>query len=154
MATQPGLYQSPAASSKDWLSRNWKWVIPVALLVIALCVVAFIGAILLIVETSFQHSDCYIQALTRATASPQVIEKIGQPLKAAWLASGSINISGPTGNADISIPVSGPRGKGTLYVVAKKNAGKWNFETLQVEIEGQSERIDLLKSEVPLPTEN
>jgi hypothetical protein len=52
------------------------------------------------------------------------------------LVLGNINISGPSGNANISlpVPVSGPGGKGTLYVVAKKTAGGRNFETSQVEV--------------------
>lgn len=108
----------------------------------------FAGAIFFVVETSFQHSDFYPAALARARANPQVIEKIGQPLTAGWMTTGSVNTSGPTGNADIAIPVSGPKGKGTLYVVAKKSAGIWKFETLQVAVVGEEERIDLLAAEV------
>jgi len=106
---------------------------------------SFVGGVLFLVESSFQHSDFYTQALARARANPQVAEKIGQPLKAGWLASGNINSSGPSGDANISIPLSGPQGKGTLYVVAKKSAGVWELETLQVEIAGEAERIDLLQ---------
>jgi len=152
MATQPGLYQS--ALPPNWLSRNWKWVVPVGLVTLLLLLAAFVGSIFLIVETSFQHSECYVQALTRARANEQVAEKIGRPLTAGWLASGNVNVSGPSGNADIAIPISGPRGKGTIYVVAKKSAGEWSFQTLQVEIQGDPQRIDLLKTEATAPTEN
>jgi hypothetical protein len=146
METQPGIYQTPAPPP-NWISRSWKWLIPVAVVGFILLAVGFVSGILLIVETSFRHSDCYTQALARASADPHVLEKMGQPIVAGWLISGNINISGPSGNADISIPLSGPKGKGTIYVVAKKSAGDWSFETLQVEIEGQTQRIDLLKPE-------
>lgn len=154
MATQPGLDQTPPALPPNWLGRNWKWVVPVGFVLLLLLAITFVGGILLIVETSFQHSGCYIQALARARADGNVVQRMGQPLVPGWLALGSINISGPSGNADISIPVSGPKGKGTIYVVAKKSAGEWNFEKLQVEVEGETLRIDLLKTESLAPSEN
>jgi hypothetical protein len=143
MAAPSNLSQS--APTSTWFSRNWKWLLPVGILLSLLLFASFIGGILLVVESSFQHSDSYVQALVLARADPQVVEKIGQPLKAGWMASGSINVAGPSGDADISIPISGPKGKGTLHVVAKKSAGQWRFETLQVEVTGAAERIDLLR---------
>jgi hypothetical protein len=143
MATPSSLGQS--APTSTWFARNWKWLLPVGILLSLLMFASFVGGILLVVESSLQHSDAYVQALARARADPQVVEKIGQPIKAGWMASGSINVAGPSGDADISIPISGPKGKGTLYVVAKKSAGQWRFETLQVEVTGAAERIDLLR---------
>jgi hypothetical protein len=151
MATPPSLYQTPAKARPDWFTRNWKWVVPVGLVSGLILVGAFVGSIFFIVESSFRQSGCYTQALSRAQANPEILEKIGQPLTPGWLASGNINISGPSGNADISIPISGPRGKGTLYVVAKKSAGEWSFQRLEAEVEGAEHRIDLLKSEEAAP---
>jgi hypothetical protein len=108
---------------------------------------SFIGAVFVLVETSFQHSDYYTQALAKARANPQVAEKMGRPLKAGWLASGNLNTSGSSGDVDISFPLSGPKGKGTLHLVAKKNAGVWQIQTLQVEVAGEAEAIDLLQPE-------
>lgn len=138
----------------NWFARNWKWVVVLGVLGGILALTVFVGGILLIVETSFQHSGFYTEALARARADPQVIEKIGQPLQPGWLATGNLNTSGSSGSADVSIPISGPKGKGTIYVEAKKSAGEWTFETLQVEIAGEEHRIDLLKPEGIAPKEN
>jgi hypothetical protein len=154
MGIATNLPQVAAVPRPDWLSRNWKWVVPVGLLSILLLMAAFVGSIFLILETSFQHSDCYQQALARARSSPQVLETIGQPLVSGWLTSGSVNISGPSGSADISIPISGPKGRGTIYVVAKKTAGEWSFQRLEVAAEGNANRIDLLKPEEGTVQEN
>jgi hypothetical protein len=154
MATQPGLYQTPATPPPNWVSRNWKWFVPAGLITLFLLLAAFVGSIFLIVETSFQHSECYVQALARARANQQVVEKIGQPFTAGWLATGNINISGPSGKADIAIPIRGPKRRGTIYVVATKRAGEWTFQTLRVEIQGDPQRIELLKTEPIVPTEN
>ena len=66
--------------------------------------------------------------------------------------SGNINVNGSSGHADLSIPIFGPKGKGKIYAVARKSAGVWQFQTLQVEVEGQPERIDLLQKERQTPT--
>jgi len=145
MVSPPVVNPTFASQKPNWLARNWKWVVPVAVVSLFVVLASFVGGILLIVETSIQHSDFYPVALARARANPEVLEKLGQPVQAGWLASGSINISGSSGNADVSIPIHGPKGKGTLYVVAKKSAGEWKFETLQVEISRESQRIDLLQ---------
>jgi len=147
MATPSSFGTGGAELRPSWFTRNWKWAVPFGVLAALLLAVAFVGGILFLVETSFQRSEFYTQALARARANPQVAEKIGQPLQAGWLASGNLNVSGPSGDANVSIPVSGPKGKGTLYVVAKKSAGVWTLVTLQVEVAEEAERIDLLQTE-------
>jgi hypothetical protein len=46
----------------------------------------------------------------------------------------------------MSIPISGPYAEGHIIVVANKRANQWNFETLEVEVNGQDERIPLLEA--------
>jgi hypothetical protein len=136
---------------KGWFDRNWKWILPVGCLGFVVLSSAFVGGVFLLVETSFRNSDVCAQALARAQADPQVVAGIGQPLKAGWLITGDINVYGSSGRADVSIPIIGPNGKGKIYAVARKTAGVWEFETLQVEVQGRPERIDLLRIEPPLP---
>jgi hypothetical protein len=97
-----------------------------------------------VIVGSIRSSDAYKQAMAKANANPEVVLRIGQPMQPGWLVSGNISVSGPSGDADLAIPVSGPKGKGTIYAVAKKSAGQWTFSRLEVEIEGQPGRIDLL----------
>jgi hypothetical protein len=52
-------------------------------------------------------------------------------------------VNGPSGEADIAIPISGPKGKATIYAVATKSEGTWSFSKLNVKIEGTGETIDL-----------
>ena len=53
-------------------------------------------------------------------------------------------MNGPSGSADLAIPISGPNGAGTIYVKAKKVAGIWEYSILEVAIERAGERINLL----------
>jgi hypothetical protein len=144
MASPPIISSTLPSQGPSWLARNWKWLVAVAAVGLLVLLAAFGGLILLVIETSVQHSDFYPMALARARENPEVLEKLGQPIQLGWLTSGSINISGPSGSADVSIPLHGPKAEGTLYVVAKKSAGRSGFETLQVEVKGESQRIDLL----------
>ena len=73
-----------------------------------------------------------------------VVRELGEPIETKWLMSGSINVSGDSGNADLKIPVSGTKKSGAVYAVAVKRLGKWDFTALEVEIEGETKKINLL----------
>lgn len=81
--------------------------------------------------------------MARAEANPQVIAALGRPISEGLFASGSTNVNGPAGAANLAIDIRGPKGKATICVEAQKAAGIWHFLTLAVEIEETHERIDL-----------
>jgi hypothetical protein len=91
-----------------------------------------------------KSSDVYKGALARAKAEPAVVEALGSPIKDGMFVSGSTNVNGASGHADLAIPIYGPKGEATLYVVAEKSFGAWNYSNLVVEIKKTKERIDLL----------
>lgn len=145
MAATPSQLQP---QSQGWFARHWKAVVGVGCLGTVILGGAFVAGIFFLVMGGIRSSDAYQQALAKANANPEVVVRLGQPIKPGWMVSGSINVSGPTGDADLAIPVSGPKGKGTIYAVAKKSAGQWTFSRLEVEIEGQPGRVDLLAPNV------
>ena len=108
-------------------------------------IVLFVGGITFFVFSTLRNSEVVRTALDRVARHPAVTRAIGSPIQVGWLVSGSINVSGPGGTAELSIPISGPAGKGTLYVVARKSAGQWTFQTLDVEPEGGT-RIHVVRS--------
>jgi hypothetical protein len=130
-------------SQGNWWSRNWKWVVPVGCLV---PIVLGSGIVILLVSLVFgalKSSDPYTRALARAKANDEVRMLLGEPIQTGYFVSGNINVDGSSGNADFSIPLSGPKGSATLYVTAKKAAGRWEFTTLEVAPKGSEARIDL-----------
>jgi hypothetical protein len=130
---------------QSWWSRNWKWFVPTGCLTLILLFAAFIGAIVLLIFGSMKQADAYKHSLAKARTDPVVAQKLGTPIKPGMWLSGNININGPSGEAKLSIPISGPKGTGTIYVEATKSAGKWNYSLMQVAIEGEDTRIDLLQ---------
>jgi hypothetical protein len=56
---------------------------------------------------------------------------------------GSIRISGPAGEAQLSIRVEGRKAKGVVHLEATKDMGLWRIERMVLEVDG--ERIDLMR---------
>lgn len=138
--------QPPLPPQRSWWSRNWKWALPVGcLLPILLCggFLAFLFLIYGVVTGAIRNSDAYAEGMARARANPEVVAALGEPIESGFWISGSINVDGPSGNVDVSIPISGPRGSGTLYVVGTRTAGRWQYSLMEVEIPGRPTRIDL-----------
>ena len=59
--------------------------------------------------------------------------------------TGSISTSASSGDADFAAALRGAHRRGVLYVTATKRAGRWQYDVLEVAIDGRSDRIDLLK---------
>jgi len=146
MATPPSSMPPPGMPPPrtSWWSRNWKWFVPAGCLTIILLFVAFIGGIVMIVFGSMKQAVVYKQAVARAQSDPVVAQKLGSPVEPGMFLSGNINVNGPSGEAKIAIPVHGPKAKGTIYVEATKSGGKWSYSLMQVAVEGEDTRIDLL----------
>ncbi len=131
--------------NKNWWGRNWKWFVPLGCFGSLVLFTGFIALIVCLVCGMMKSSDAYKVAVAKAKANPSVQKAIGTPIEEGLLVQGNINISGPSGQADLSIPISGPDGKGTIYAVAEKAAGQWTFSTLVVEVDGTKQRIILLE---------
>jgi len=130
----------PEPVQKSWLERNPLWKIPAGFLVLLL----FAGGVLFLVEIAFQHSDVSIQAAARARENPQVRQLLGEPIVVGRIILGNIHINGSVGHAELTIPISGPNGKGVIRAVANKRGEDWRFALLRVDIDRQSEAVDLL----------
>lgn len=140
----------PSTRSGGWWQRHWKWAVP-ALGVLGLSL--FAAFVLLIVSAVFgmvKSSDAYKLALQRVQANPAATAALGTPIHEGWLVMGNIQVNGPSGAANLQIPVSGPAGEGDVFVEATKSAGAWNFKTLVLQLDDGGRRIDLL-DEAPSP---
>ncbi len=135
--------------NRSWWSRNWKWFVPVGCLSLLVLFAAFVGSIFFVAAGAMKSSDAYKDAVAQAQASPAVVEALGTPIKTGFFTSGSVNTTGPGGDAALSIPISGPKGKATIQVEAKKSGGEWTYSTLVVEVENPQQRIDLLAQDEP-----
>jgi hypothetical protein len=132
---------------KNWLERNWKWLVPVLLVVMFLGILLFAGGIFFGVTKVMKSSEPYRVAFERASSDPRVIAVIGEPIRKSWYMTGQININGPSGHASLAFPVRGPRGKATVYVEAIRRMGEWDIRSITVEFRDSNRRLDLLTGE-------
>lgn len=128
---------------RGWWSRNWKWAAPSGCLLVLL--LAFGGCVGMVATVfgMMKNTGAYEQAMARLQHSPEAIAVLGTPIRAGWMISGNVSETGATGEANYSVPVSGPRGSGTLYVEARKSAGRWSFRVLTLVPDDGGESIDL-----------
>lgn len=111
---------------------------------IVLAGVLFVAGIFALVFTAIKSSDVYKHAVQVAKHDTRVVNALGAPISEGWFVSGNINVSGSSGNADLAIPIVGNKAKGTIYVAARKSAGLWTYQTLELRVDGQEDRIDFL----------
>lgn len=143
MSEVPG--QARRGGSRAWI----KWVSGGCGCFLVLAVLAAV-AIVVGVFGIIKRSDVYQEAMERARSHPAAIAALGEPIEAGWYVMGSVETSGPGGEASLSVPLEGPRGEGTLYVEATKRAGAWTYHQVELDVEG-GERIDLLAGDGPGP---
>ncbi len=127
----------------NWWQRNWKWFVPTALFGGFILIGGFIAAIIIFVMSMMKSSGAYELAMARATENDTVLQEIGEPIEVGFIVSGSIQTSGSSGTADLSIPISGPKGEATLFIVAEKEAGEWQADILAIQFK-DSYRLNLL----------
>ncbi len=129
----------------NWWARNWKWLVPAGCLTGVVGVAGFLALVVGLVFGLIKSSTPYQQALAKAQKDPVVISRLGTPINGGLLVSGSVNLSGGTGQANLAIPLQGSKGSGTLYVEAHQSAGTWTYSTLTVQPDGSGEPISLLR---------
>jgi len=67
----------------------------------------------------------YRITLRRVAEDPQVVQRLGQPVRdASWLPSGSMT-SGQRGQANLMFRIAGPHGTADVQVQARQVAGQW-----------------------------
>jgi hypothetical protein len=145
-------------SAWAWQNKRWDsveqfrraqrgWAIAGA--VVWTVLIAFAAAMFLVVSAIIKDSDAYKLGVEKLQANPQAMAALGPPLKFGF-PSGSVQTSGPSGEAELAIPVEGRNASGVLYLEATKKMGSWTANRLELQVEGRAERIDLIRDATPI----
>jgi hypothetical protein len=134
VATAPWEAGTPAPATTDsgpnrgrgWLTIRGKWMLGM-LIVLML-------AIYPVLDYSFSHSEPFRLAMNAVNANGDAVGLLGAPIeRRRWaVISGSMQMQGSNGTADLSIPVQGLRGKGTVSVYAVERADVWTIKSLEL----------------------
>lgn len=134
---------APIRRGRNRWYNNWKILVPVVLGALILLLGLFVFGVLSVVYSIFRNSEPYAAAVRSANQSRAVALEIGTPVHVGWWMTGNINYQNADGDADLGIPISGPKGRGRIVVVAKKRAGHWTYQTLEVDVDGEIAPIKL-----------
>jgi len=129
----------PGRRPPNWVERHPVLFVTLITLVVLIGIGAFFGMF----YGFMKASGAYQGALARAQAAPEVTAVLGEPIEPGFLTTGSINLSGPSGHAELSIPIGGPKGKARIYLNANKRLGEWHLDRMYVQVAATGERIDL-----------
>ena len=138
-------------SAWAWRNTSWesvehfkrvqrKWAI--AGVIVWLALIGLCAALYFSIAAVFKSSDVYQQAIAKLNANSEATRVLGVPISSG-LPMGIVSLSGPSGRAQLSIPVEGSKAKGTIFILATKEMGQWRFDRIELEVEGRDERIDL-----------
>ena len=120
------------------------WMARAGLKTLKLAGVAFLRLLLSVVFRGFKSSGAYKEALERARSHSEVRRELGERIQAGWWVSGSLAVDGPCGQARFVTPLVGTRGRGLLRVQARKTQDRWQYDVLEVLVEGSSRPVSLL----------
>lgn len=104
--------------------------------------IAFLVGLFFFISSLMKSSDPYHLAYSRLQSNTEAMEILGPPIKTGFV-QGSINVSGPSGKADISFSVQGQKASGVVYLDATKDLGTWKVNRIELAIDGRPGRIDL-----------
>jgi hypothetical protein len=119
-----GTVESNVTDKQKLLGKHWKRSLAI--------MAGFAVLVVILVATLLGDSDVSKLALAEAQTNATVRQRLGEPIKRGFFTSGHLETSGPSGRADLAIPIRGPKGSATVCVVAQRTAGVWKYETLQV----------------------
>jgi hypothetical protein len=138
-------------SAWAWRNKRWesvehfkrvqrKWAI--AGVIAWLALIGLFAALYFAIAAAFKSSDVYQQAVARLNTNAEATRVLGVPISSG-MPMGIVSVSGPSGRAQLSIPVEGSKAKGTIFLLATKEMGQWRFDRIELEVEGRDGRIDL-----------
>jgi hypothetical protein len=89
-------------------------------------------------------------AMARLRACPQVVEALGEPVRASYVgfSCGNMETSGGSGYANWRMPVTGSRRSGVYEFNATASGGRWTITSGRVTVDGQT--YDLANCSPPM----
>jgi hypothetical protein len=122
------------------IQKKWAWAGLGIILGFTLIIIFSIG----ITFSSMSNMEIVDDTMSIINSNYIATSKLGTPIEKGLFISGSISISGPSGSADLAIPLEGPKGKGMVYLKSTKDMGSWNIDRLVLKIEDTEEIIELV----------
>jgi len=128
---------------KSWLSRNWKWCIPLVLfvgIIFGLLATSKLGRTLVGIAKVYSESSVCIKALEIANNNMDVNTILGelQPLGNLAILEGAHHYSDDYSRLELTVDVKGSKiiknSRSKMDIVALRKGDEWNFESIKIRI--------------------
>jgi hypothetical protein len=118
-----------------WFRRNWKWVVPLDLLI---TVVIVAGVLYWVFFTRVYNLDVCQKAMLAIGSTPTVLEALGEPIQpVTWPSQEAMpNARIEDGEIDLIWHIEGPKGRAKAHVNSRKRQGEWETVILDVTLPG------------------
>lgn len=130
---------------KSWWSKNWKWLIPVFLLiVVSIGILSSIsGENTTDIVQAYSEKTLYENAIAKAKTNQKVLEVLGEiePIDKLAILEGSAIYSNNKNSIKTSIRIKGSKAKGKLDIDAKKIGSEWIYKSITVRIKNSKVEI-------------
>ncbi len=130
---------------RSWWSRNWFWALGCGCLLLLLVPLGLCSAGVGWFVWTVRSHDAIEAALARAHANPAVVEALGEPLELGWQGSFNFSTDGGVPRVEVDTRIHGPRGEGSFRIRGRKPQDSWEFDRLEIWVDGTDQRIDLLE---------
>ena len=142
--------ESPTPRQASWWSRNWKWFVPVLILVILLITCFSCIGVGWRLLSRWDRLEPIPQAMQAINQDQQLIAALGQPIETGTLPSDMhFNYTNHTGTASATFPIVGPNDRATVQLDANYDGTQWTFDQLIITIDSTGEQIDLSNTTMP-----
>ncbi len=133
---------------KSWFARNWGWVLGGGCLSLIIVVVLAVGGLIYKVSDAVTESEPYTHALAKTIENEKVISFLGEPIETNGIGNTSYSYKNGSSTAQLTIPIKGPKDEGSIIVNAEKINDEWAYNLLYVKIDGETERVNLLDTDI------
>jgi len=123
------LTQTP--KQRGWFRRNWKWVVPLDLLI----TVVIVGGVLYwAFFTRVYNLDVCQKAMLAIGSTPTVLEALGEPIQPVkWPSQEAMpNARVEDSEIDVRWIIEGPKGQAKAHVNSRNRQGEWDTVVLEV----------------------
>ena len=116
-----------------WLSRHWRWAMPVAVLLVLAGAGGTVAWSVLRWSEAARESPPMREAMRRAGCSIELVEAFGEPLRTESMPLGSMQTA-LNGQRDVGLTVAleGPRAHGRLFVKGTRSDDVWDYPVMYV----------------------
>lgn len=140
---------------KNWWNRNWKWIIPVSILIVISISVFFssrMDGVATDLVQAYMDTELYENAIIKANSNTKIVELLGeiQPIDNLAILEGEVEYTNNNKTVYSSVRIVGTKGKANMDISAERIDDFWNYTKINIPIKSPPEKrqtINLLESE-------